>query len=105
MASAMHPSGYQCACMSTIPTTPLFLFAIGDGLTALPKQLQQVVRLHRKTGHCIPNALETAFASAAPAAVIPPSPAPFTPRGFSGVGKSSVDRNWTRGTSIAVGIK
>ena len=38
-----------------------------------------------------PSAFDTALAKAAPAAVMPPSPAPFTPRGLCGLGKSSVE--------------
>jgi CheY-like chemotaxis protein len=52
-----------------------------------------------------PSAASTAEAIAAPAAVMPPSPAPFTPNGFSGVGASSRNSTSTTGSSLMVGIR
>jgi hypothetical protein len=46
-----------------------------------------------------------AAASAAPTAVIPPSPAPFTPSGLSGLGASSRRITSTSGTSRQVGCR
>src|SRR5258706_14202393 len=50
-----------------------------------------------------PSASETALAIAAPTAAVPPSPAPFTPRGLSGDGASSVMSTSRWGTSSDVG--
>ena len=49
------------------------------------------------------SASSTALHMAAPHPVVPPSPAPFTPKGLSDDGASSHIKVSTRGTSIAVG--
>src|SRR5690606_34160592 len=50
----------------------------------------------------MPSALSTAAAMAAPAALVPPSPAPFRPNGFNGLGASSVIITSISGISCAV---
>src|SRR5260370_384302 len=62
------------------------------------------------TGNCviapgIPMASSIALAIAAPAALMPPSPAPLRPSGLSGLGASSVITTSNGGTSRAVGIR
>src|SRR5580693_5032568 len=52
-----------------------------------------------------PSASRTAFATAPPAALTPPSPAPITPSGFPGAGASWDSSTSTAGTSAAVGIR
>src|SRR5262245_1337400 len=50
-----------------------------------------------------PTAAATALATAAPTPDVPASPAPLTPKGFVGVGASSI-RSSTTGVRSAVGI-
>ena len=52
-----------------------------------------------------PIAFSTAAARAAPQPLVPPSPAPLTPRGLRGLGASSETRTSTGGASAAVGIR
>src|SRR6185295_9114215 len=52
-----------------------------------------------------PSASRTALASVAPAAVMPPSPAPRTPSGLPGAGACSETKRSIRGISAAVGIR
>ena len=52
-----------------------------------------------------PSASRTAFATAAPTALTPPSPAPITPSGLPGEGASCASSTSTGGISAAVGIR
>src|SRR5262245_52538941 len=53
----------------------------------------------------MPMASSMAAAMVAPTGLMPPSPAPLTPRGLSGLGASSVISTSSGGTSRAVGMR
>ena len=59
----------------------------------------------RQPRHLHPQRIRDGIRDRRPTAAVPPSPAPFAPSGFRGVGASSVTSTSTCGTSAAVGSR